>query len=321
MNPEESRDLFDPSPAVDAPGGEGGAIAFVPEGAPHGSDIGARLIAARKARGLDLAACAQHLKLPVRVLKRLEANEFGPVDDYVFLRGALTSYARLLGIPPGSFDDALRAFAPEHQPALVPIARTSPSLWLLQRYGTAATYIVLTATVAVPLVWLGLHGGLDRQPARIAPLDHLPAAVTAQAAQQAPSTSAAPTPADDTPLRASMTPFAAIDLGETAHAALPPVKPPAPVLPPGQHVLTVQASADCWIEIADANGNRIDSGLLHAGESRTYHSAGPLKVTLGNAGGATVTSDGKPFPLDAYRRANVARFQVFAAAPAGSEKG
>ncbi|MBU6415941.1 MAG: DUF4115 domain-containing protein [Xanthomonadaceae bacterium] len=279
---------------------------------PSGDSIGVRLRAAREARGLSIADCGRQLHLPIKVLERLEAEDFGAPEHFVFLRGALGSYARFLGLPPGSCDDVLRAVAPLEQPSLVSVARTSQARWLLQRYGTAATYIVLTATIAVPLVLLGLRGGLHRPIARIVSLDQ-PAASTpaAPASVTAPHVATVAPTVDDTPFRASMTPFAAIGLNDDNAPAPAPGTQPASPASAGQHTLTLNASADCWFEITDADGNKVDSGMLHAGDSRSWHSAGVLHVTLGNAGGVSVMRDGQPYALDSVRHANVAHFDVF----------
>ena len=283
-----------------------------------GHSIGMRLRAAREARGLSVADCGSQLHLPIKVLERLEAEDFGSPEHFVFLRGALNSYARFLGLPPGSCDDVLRAVAPPEQPALVSVARTSQTRWLLQRYGTAATYIILTATIAVPLVLLGLRGGLHRPTARIVSLDQ-PAASAPAASVAAPHVATVAPKVDDTPFRASMTPFAAIGLNDD-NASTPAnnAAPQAASAPAGQHTLTLNASADCWFEITDAKGNKVDSGMLHAGDSRSWHSAGVLHVTLGNAGGVSVARDGQPFALDSVGHANVAHFDVFGS-PGASE--
>jgi cytoskeleton protein RodZ len=121
------------------------------------------------------------------------------------------------------------------------------------------------------------------------------------------------------PFRASMTPFVAIGLNdEKPEASTSSVAPATSAGLPGRHSLTLAASADCWFDITDANGDKVDSGMLHAGDSRTWQSAGPLHVTLGDADAVTVTRDGQPLALDAYRHANVARFDVFGS-PAASE--
>lgn len=313
---EDSRDLFDARKAQ--------GTAPVADSSTAGK-LGARLRAAREAKGLTVVECASALHLPIKVLERLEVQDFGEPEHFVFLRGALQGYARYLGLPAGCCDQALRSVAPAEQPPLVSVARTSPARWLLQRYGTAATYIVLTATIAVPLVLLGLRGGLERPSARIVSLDQAPTSAPHSTHKTAPihataSADAAAESPDATPFRASMAPFAAIGLSDDGDAAKPaPVTPaPIPAATAGQHALTLSASADCWFEITDADGDKVDSGMLHAGDSRTWHSAGALHVTLGNADGVTVTRDGQLLALDPYRHANVARFDVFAS-PAGSD--
>jgi cytoskeleton protein RodZ len=311
---EDSPDLFS-----DVPSREATPAAPMEQGPPAEGTLGERLRAARAAQGRSLADCANELRLPIKVLERLERNEFGEAEHFVFLRGALSGYARLLGLPSGSCDATLRAVAPPEQPALVSVTRTSTARWLLQRYGTAATYIVLTATIAVPLVLLGVRGGLERPAARLVSRDQAPAASSrAAASKSSPSSpdTLAGSP-DATPFRASMTPFAAIGLTDdatsTGAANRTPVAPaPVPAaVAGGRHTLTIAANSDCWFEIVDAGGNKVDSGLLHPGDARTWHSAGVLHVTVGNADGVSVTRDGQPFALAPYRRANVTRFDVF----------
>jgi len=282
------------------------------------NDLGSRLKAEREARGMELQTCGQKLRLPVRVLAKLEAGDLGRADDHVFTRGALQSYAKLLNVPVFAVDAALRAMAPAQQPALVPTGNALRGNWM-QRYGSAATYIVLTAFVAVPLVWLGLRGGLDNQLTRIAPLDHAPvAAAPGRVAQTIKSPAPTPKPEQQQqPLMASMTPFSAMNLESAASPqadSAPQLQraAPAPTANSVGHVLSLSANGDSWFEVTGADGKTLDSGMLRAGDTRSYHSAKPLDITIGNADAVDVQSDGTRLSLDAYRRANVARFKVFA---------
>lgn len=84
-------------------------------------------------------------------------------------------------------------------------------------------------------------------------------------------------------------------------------------LPGRQHVLTLQASDNSWVEITNAGGHVIDSRTLRPGESRTYRSAHPLRVTLGNVDGVKVTSDGKVVAIKADPHAKVVHLELFAA--------
>jgi cytoskeleton protein RodZ len=315
MNTQQSTDDLFSEARTPPPDTRGEICVDANQPAPAASparEFGTRLRAAREARGMDLQACSSVSHLPVRVLQRLESGDFGSGDDYVFVRGSLGSYARLLGIPASAVDSALRPVAPVEQPALVPTGSALRAPWV-RRYGAAATYIILTATVAVPLVWLGLRGGLDNQLTRIAPLDSAPAAnVIAQSAkaQPAPDKSSSQEP----PLLASMTPFSAMQMdaeNSNAPAAPAATQPPLVSSGSGDHVLGLRIAADSWVEVDDANGKTLESGILRAGDQRSYRSATPLSITIGNADGVQVTRDGKPLSLAPYRRANVARFKVF----------
>ncbi|HET9818468.1 MAG TPA: DUF4115 domain-containing protein [Rhodanobacteraceae bacterium] len=82
--------------------------------------------------------------------------------------------------------------------------------------------------------------------------------------------------------------------------------------PGGEHVLTLHASDESWVEVTNANGRVIDSRLLHPGESRSYRSSRPLRITLGNADGVKVTSDGKAVVVKTDPHAKVAHLELFA---------
>ncbi|WP_324615232.1 helix-turn-helix domain-containing protein [Dyella amyloliquefaciens] len=314
----------------------------------HGR-LGSRLRAAREARGLDVETCAHALRLPVRVMRQIEGNEYEGIDYQVYLGGYLTKYARYLGVDESEVKGELERIKPS-QPTLVATGGISHSRYLLEHYARAATYVVLTAAIVVPTIWLGVRGTLDRDVSHLAPLDAAPvaqvdappasASTAASAstpsvadvrgsnegnavASTAPSTqpSAAPAPAapqDQQPLMASMAPFPGLG-NDTTHAAPAPA---AAAVGNGAHSLVLSLQGASWVEVTAKDGSRLEYGLLPAGSSKTYHSDQPLEVRIGNANGAQVMLDGQPMPLDSYRRSNVAHFRVEVrdgkASPAGA---
>jgi len=287
-------------------------------------NFGARLRAAREARGLDVESCGQVLRLPVRVLRQLESGDYAGIDYQVYLAGYLTKYGRHVGVEESALQAELTRLTPV-QPTLVATGGISHSRYLLERYARAATYVVLTAAIVVPTIWLGVRGTLDRDVSHLAPLDSkpvaqadLPAVATSAAnagtlAARAPA--AAPKPAEqppvdaqqEQPLLASMAPFPNLGSADTAQP-----KPAAQAEPVGDgaHSLSLQLPNASWVEVVAQDGSRLEYGLLPAGSSKTYHSDKPLTVRIGNATGAQVSIDGQPVALDSYRRANVAHFKV-----------
>ncbi len=294
--------------------------------------LGGRLRAAREKRGIDIETCANALRLPTRVVRQLEGNEYSGIDYQVYLGGYLTKYARYLGIDEAEVKAELERIKPS-EPTLVATGGISHSRYLLENYARAATYVVLTAAIVVPTIWLGVRGTLDRDVSHLAPLDAAPvaqvdapagaasaiapaapsapsagadgAAAVASAPAAAQSTAAPPAPAQDQqPLMASMAPFPNLG-GDATHAP-----PAATDAGRGAHSLVLSLEGASWVEVTTKDGARLEYGLLPAGSSKTYHSDQPLEVRIGNANGAQVTLDGQPMALDNFRRSNVAHFRI-----------
>lgn len=293
------------------------------ESAVFAPRFGDRLRAAREARGLDIEACTHQLRLPSRLLRQLEAGEYGGIDYQVYLAGYLSKYGRFVGVDEAAIAEEIER-TKSKQPTLVVTGGISHSRYLLDRYMTAAQYVVLTAVIVVPLIWFGVRGTFDRDLARLAPLDASPVAQQ-DTAPATSSTSAgtkavaaapvarppAPTPVDDQqPLLASMAIFPNMDNRVAAAKVDVPAPDATSAAGQGSHTLSLTVPSASWVEVLAADGSRLEYGLLPAGTTRSYRSDGNMDVRIGNATGAQATVDGKPVPLDGFRRANVARFKV-----------
>jgi cytoskeleton protein RodZ len=314
-----------PRPVDDAPPAEAG---------PASSSFGQRLRSGRKAKGLSRTEAAQRLKLPLRLIERIEADDYAGIEEGVYLRGYLSSYARLVDVPVV----AAETIAAQHTRAapLVATGKVSRSRYLFDRYSVSATYLILTALIVVPAVWLATHGGLEQNLVRTAPLD-APAVTIPVPAQpvttnradeepaQTPSANDADVASADTstavasveppkqermPVIASMAPFAS-QSPSIAESGSPSAD--ASTAAHGAHSLTLKLTQPSWVEIVGSDGSKLEYSLLPAGAERSYSSDGPLSLRLGNADGAEVSLDGKPLDLTPFRRANVARVRVFGA--------
>lgn len=310
-------------PQLDVNADEGGRVLIDHAATP--ADFGARLRAAREARGYTVESCGQALRLPSRLIRQLEAGEYGGIDYQVYLAGYLGKYGSYVGVEDEAIKAELARLTPR-QPELVVTGGVSHSRYLLERYVTAATYVVLTAVIVVPMVWLGVRGTLDRDMPRLAPLDAAPVAqqdapapASSSAAVASASTPAAPAPAvepraeEQQPLLASMAMFPPLDHGVAraplATSAAAPAGDAA-AQGAGAHSLSLSLPSASWVEVTAADGSRLEYGILPAGTSKSYRSDGALDVRIGNATGAQATVDGQPVQIDAFRRANVARFRV-----------
>ncbi|KAB2900622.1 MAG: helix-turn-helix domain-containing protein [Dokdonella sp.] len=298
------------------------------------SSLGERLRAAREARAWGAADVAGQLRLPQHLVERLERDDYAGINDAVFLRGYLRSYAALVGVP---VEDALRVADANSQVApLVATGTISRSRYLFERYSASATYLTLTALIVVPAVWLATHGGLRQDFTRITPLDP-PAPLAAPATSgafvadsthghghlgSAPATAAsdeagsAAVTALQEPIVASMTPFQLIEA---------PRLPEAPAVAPatasaGAHVLVLRLAEPSWVEVSAADGRKLEYAMLPAGSVHEYRSDGVLNLSLGNSGGVQVHADGNEIDLAQFRRGNVAHLKLFGSAAALAER-
>lgn len=94
----------------------------------------------------------------------------------------------------------------------------------------------------------------------------------------------------------------------------PPAENTATTVKPtdGQHELVLKFSEDCWVEVKDANNDRLAYGIIKANTVNTLAGKPPFHLTLGNAGAATITLNGEPVARDVYMptRGSVSRFTL-----------
>jgi cytoskeleton protein RodZ len=287
-----------------------------------GESLGQRLRAAREARGLRCEEAAHQMKLPLATVQALEADCYDRIGDGIYLRSYLSKYLRVLDLPQVLADRVLNQ-RPE-PPPLITSGTVSRPRYLFERYSASALYLILTAVIIVPAVWLAMRAGFETNLAQITPLDTpgtalpLPAPGTTAASKpqsapdnDKPAKSAASDAqgADEQPMVASLLPAMTHDTASTEkHEASGADVADKTALRAGEHSLRLVLAESSWVEIVTPDGEKLEFGLLPAGTAHTYHSAKPIDVRVGNANGATIEIDGKARDLSPFRHANVAHF-------------
>lgn len=282
--------------------------------ANHEAPLGVRLRRAREAAGLTVAQVAEKLRLKSATVEALEKEAFDALGAPVYVRGYYNSYARLVGVPTVLVDGI---FAKHQAPApeLHTTARVSHSRYLIDRYAKRAVYVVLTASIVVPVILLATRDQLPRQGATLTSLDAPigiggPTAVpvaTEVADIAVPDRIARS--AGESPVMASLGPFYSPAL--TQAPAVPAAPLAAAAATSGADGgLTLELRGDSWVEVLDRQGHRLEQGLLRAGETRRFAPGTVGKVSLGNAAAVEVRMNGEITDIAAFRRANVARFTV-----------
>ena len=74
--------------------------------------------------------------------------------------------------------------------------------------------------------------------------------------------------------------------------------------------LVMQFSADCWIQVKDATGKTLSTGIKKAGQSLNLSGTAPYKVILGAPEGVSMTFASEPVDLSGYTSGKVARITL-----------
>jgi cytoskeleton protein RodZ len=112
----------------------------------------------------------------------------------------------------------------------------------------------------------------------------------------------------------SPTPEAPIANVAPTSAPEPEANRDEPIAPPATQEarLTLEFSDDCWVEVKNAAGEVLFSGLMKANTTRQITGPAPFTLTLGNAPAARITLDDRPIDTTVYvpRRGTVSRFTL-----------
>lgn len=294
--------------------------------------IGAQLRQAREARGETVSDVALALKLTARQVAAMEAGRLEVLPGAAFARGFLRNYARHVGFDPGALltglDSAQRASAVE----LAPVSNAEGEMPV---GGGATRSLKLPAGIiglALVVLVAGWYFDWFRVPDESAAIaDPVPTLLSAPDAANPPADAAAPgepqySPAPMAPVEQASQPGAPADAVQPAPAAAAPAQasePPAvePGAPtenavPEQKAATdvdhllFRFSGESWVEVRDASGSIVYSGVNAAGSTRTIQGRAPFALVIGNAREVSLEYRGQPVDLTPHIRVSVARVKV-----------
>lgn len=314
---------------------------------PVTSNPGETLRQARDAKGWSLAEVATQLNLTPQRLSQLEEGAFDKLPGATFARGYIRAYAKLLGLDQNrlvlEFDQFTGTDATGSN--VHALGRIEEPVRYSQRILRLVSFVLLLALVGAGFLWWQDKGsdtalrlldqGLEHVEVEAADGTteiHLLAEPEDQAVADAQVDESSvplllPTepgeeaePLQSTTEQVPQVPAAA----ETAIAAPVPAPVQAQVTvaaeqpqsaapaaaAPGQGLLKVQFTADCWTQVTDADGKVLLSGLKRGGDQLELSGKAPLELRLGFARGAQVTYNGESVNVAAHMTGETARLKL-----------
>ncbi len=271
------------------------------------TSIGEILRRERLKRNLELGQIAQELKIAPRFLEAIEAGQLDKLPGRLFTRSFTMQYARLLGLDEEKIaGDLQRTLDPYPEvPAAVEAPKPADSAIRVPRVEeweavgdsrfrwSSSSLSAAALVVVVMLLCSGLYAFYawwQRAYRPVAAHQSPPVA----AVQPAPSPAVQPSTAPNGTQPRSAVAAPAPSTGQSA----PPVAAPPPVPVTGAHPnapVRVELTADepVWV-LVRSDGKYFFSGTLGAQESRAFEATSTVLLRLGNAGGVTITLNGKP---------------------------
>jgi cytoskeleton protein RodZ len=312
------------------------------------NSTGARLRNAREQLGLSQQAVAERLCLKVSTVRDIEEDK-APADlASTFLRGYIRSYARLVHIPEEELLPMMAKQAPIRAAQVAPMQSFSLGKRRKKRDGwlMSFTWLILFVVIGLSGAWWwqdhkaqqeeitsmadqstsdlnSSDSGSQSIPLDTSSANNAPDTTAANANSAPVDTSTAPAPSAPAATPAPVDNNAVVAPSQAnvdTSAAAPAAPAPTSALPTDQanaattasaQDLVMNFSADCWLEVSDATGKKLFSGLQRKGGNLNLSGQAPYKLKIGAPAAVQIQYLGKPVDLSRFIRTNqVARLTL-----------
>ena len=315
------------------------------------NSTGERLRSAREQMGLTQQNVAERLCLKLSTVRDLEEDKAPADLASTFLRGYIRSYARLVHVPEEELLPMMAKQAPVRAAKVEPMQSYSLGKRRKKRDGWLMifTWLVLFVVVGLTGAWwwqnhkaaqddlvsmadqnsvtsednsqsipLGDNSNdstpVDNTSAQSVPVDtgaqapvenSAPASMNAPTAPSAPATNAA---AGTQPVAVSPS-QAPVD--NTANSQMPTGSAGVSAPAADPNALVMNFNKDCWLEVTDATGKKLFSGMQRSGGKLSLAGTAPYRLKIGAPGAVQIQYQGQPVDLSRFIRTNqVARLSV-----------
>lgn len=295
---------------------------------------------AREQLGWTREQVASRIHLRLTLIAAIESDTYDKHTSHTFIRGYLRTYAKLVGIPEETILAAYDklGLTPPDNIDMQSFSRRSRQQANDSRL-KVVTWLVILVLIALSVAWwwqstarrsagdealaateMSATSSTPAAPA-ITPPDAIntdpvegatvaPAAtdVTAPAVVSDATATLAPASAAVVPTDVSAAVGTATDAAvsgangtESNEAVVDPATAPQ---------LKMSFTADCWLDVKDANGKTLFSGLKKANDELVLEGAEPLKFIIGAPMAVKLDYKGQSFDMSRYNNGRTARFSL-----------
>ncbi|ELM6621258.1 DUF4115 domain-containing protein [Vibrio fluvialis] len=278
----------------------------------------------REALGLTQKQVADRLRLRVTIIQNIEENNFDSDLVATFTRGYLRSYAKAVGLAEHLVLDAFEeSVTPEPQEQTMQSFSKKTKREKHDSRIMTITWIILLVIIGMSSLWWWQNNEQDTlkpdqgTEAVSAVADQAAAPATEEVQPefntieptQAEAQSDVQTSEEPTGDEMAMEDPAPAQEEAVVESQTTPAVPAAAEVTSGE-LLTMNFSSDCWVQVKDATGKTLSTGIKKAGETLNLRGQKPLQVILGAPEGVSVTFASEPVDLSGYTSGKVARFTL-----------
>ncbi|MEZ8294264.1 cytoskeleton protein RodZ [Vibrio splendidus] len=281
----------------------------------------------RESLGLTQKQISDRLKLRVTLIQQIEENQFESDQVATFMRGYIRSYAKYVNLDEKVVLNALHhsGDAQHQEQEMLSFSRKTKTEKHNSRI-MLLTWSIFAVIVGISSLWWWQNQQQDTLSQSLANTESSEELVVEESldpeltslevieAEQNTETSPVTENSDEltevSSAEDSVT-FDPVEVIEEAADVASVTAEPETVAPEAVvNELVMQFSADCWIQVKDASGKTLSTGIKKAGQTLNLSGTAPYKVILGAPEGVSMTFASEPVDLSGYTSGKVARITL-----------
>ena len=287
----------------------------------NSAELGDLLTRAREELSLSQKDISSRLNLNEQIIAALDSNDLDKLPAPTYVRGYIRSYARVVNLDADKLIGIYEGIA-EAPPEILPDVKPAVQASSRDKPVKAMTYLVTFTLVFLLIAWWQgqyiVNPGFFSFNMKTSEGGKYPGGLT-----YTYDVVNHPEPLEGSDIdeleEDELINMEIVDLDESEDilsigdpasldAQTNLTAPANPDTPANSDTLKLELSAESWVEVFDASGERLYRDLAKPGEIISITGTAPLSVKLGNARAVSVSFNGETFDTSEYTKAGVARF-------------